>query len=113
MKIIIDDQYCTGCGACSVSCPTKAIHMEADKHGFLHPMINQEICINCRKCTYTCPVLNDNKDEDNSILAYAARSNNAEMRNRSSSGAVFPEIANWFWNRAELLQEQHMMQSFM
>jgi len=46
----ISKYHCTGCGACTNLCPTKAISMQTDEFGFLFPIIDEKKCINCGKC---------------------------------------------------------------
>jgi len=46
----INEEVCTGCGACMRACPSKAIIGEKKKP---HRII-QEVCIQCRTCYDTC-----------------------------------------------------------
>jgi polyferredoxin len=46
----------TACGACSESCPTKAVFMIPYEGNLLIPEVNQDICIGCGHCEYACPV---------------------------------------------------------
>ncbi len=45
----------TACGACSESCPTKAVFMVPYEGNLLIPETNQEICIGCGHCENSCP----------------------------------------------------------
>lgn len=45
----------TACGACSESCPTKAVFMVPYEGNLLIPETNQDICIGCGHCEYACP----------------------------------------------------------
>jgi ferredoxin-type protein NapF len=45
----------TACGACSESCPTKAVYMIPYEGNLLIPEVNDEICIGCGHCEYACP----------------------------------------------------------
>lgn len=50
------EEECCGCSACFSICPVNAIDMNADKKGFLYPIIDKDICIRCQKCTTVCPI---------------------------------------------------------
>jgi ferredoxin len=45
----------TACGACSESCPTKAVYMIPYEGNLVIPETNQEICIGCGHCENACP----------------------------------------------------------
>jgi len=45
----------TACGACSESCPTKAVHMVPYEGKLVIPETKDEICIGCGHCEYACP----------------------------------------------------------
>jgi ferredoxin len=45
----------TACGACSESCPTKAVYMIPYEGNLVIPETNQEICIGCGHCESACP----------------------------------------------------------
>jgi ferredoxin len=45
----------TACGACSESCPTKAVYMIPYEGNLLIPEVNTDICIGCGHCEYSCP----------------------------------------------------------
>jgi ferredoxin len=45
----------TACGACSESCPTKAVHMIPYEGNLVIPEVNEDICIGCGHCEYACP----------------------------------------------------------
>lgn len=47
----------TACGACSESCPTKAVYMVPYEGNLLIPEVNEEICIGCGHCEYACPTV--------------------------------------------------------
>jgi ferredoxin len=45
----------TACGACSESCPTKAVYMIPYEGNLLIPEINNDICVGCGHCQFSCP----------------------------------------------------------
>jgi len=45
----------TACGACSESCPTKAVYMIPYEGNLLIPEVNSDICIGCGHCEFACP----------------------------------------------------------
>jgi len=45
----------TACGACSESCPTKAVHMIPYEGNLVIPEVTEDICIGCGHCEYACP----------------------------------------------------------
>lgn len=45
----------TACGACSESCPTKAVHMVPYEGKLVIPETTDDICIGCGHCEFACP----------------------------------------------------------
>ena len=94
----IEDGYftkhndCTGCGVCSLICPTGAIKMEKGELGFVYPIRDKEKCISCGKCINACV----NKSvKDTEHLTVGLQSVDDMVRMNSSSGGVFYEIASY------------------
>ena len=88
-------EKCSGCTACSQSCPKKCITMQADDEGFVYPVVNNEICIECGKCKLVCPVLN-HEYGNKPLQVLAEKNKNEHIRSTSSSGGVFYELAKQF-----------------
>ena len=90
-KSIKDNCSCSGCGVCKTVCPKNAITFVTDAKGFPRPIVN-ESCIHCGLCVKQC---HEHKlfTGHKVLKAYTAYSNNIEIRNASSSGGVFSEIA--------------------
>lgn len=89
----VDKCTCVGCGACADICPKSCIKMQPNEEGFNYPVIDKQSCISCNKCESVCPAVN----EIESLTpreAWAAYSKNEAERSKSSSGAVFYELAN-------------------
>jgi len=101
MTQVIEKDKCCGCAACFTSCAHKAISMQLDMEGFEYPEINQEACTDCGLCQATCPVVQYEKRQDlrktnyNTQVGFAARNKNYDQRLISSSGSIFPPIAEW------------------
>lgn len=83
---------CCGCGACVQKCPCKCISMREDADGFLRPEVNASECTGCGQCVDVCPVMNQ-YDPRQPLKVLAARNPDEETRLRSSSGGVFPMMA--------------------
>ena len=107
MVEILDKDYCTGCGACLTSCGHNAISMQYDEEGFEYPVINQKLCVDCGLCQASCPVihfdLKKHKSYSNAQQGYAARNLNLPQRLVSSSGSIFPPIAEWILERSGIV----------
>ena len=85
-------QNCTGCGSCAAGCPVQCIEMQADLEGFRYPQIDAARCISCQKCEKMCPVIRSAPAQAQP-QAYAVKHRDDEVRIRSSSGGVFPALA--------------------
>lgn len=91
---LCQDKSCTGCAACCISCPKKAISMKTDKYGFMHPVINHDKCIQCRKCVKICPVIN-HVPLNYPLSAFACYDLDNNSRLTSSSGAFSAVICKY------------------
>ncbi len=83
---------CCGCGACMAACPSQAIEMVSDREGIPYPKIIQEKCVDCGQCKRVCPVKHHNFIE-RERLYFGAQAKDDSLRFSSSSGGVFPVLA--------------------
>ncbi len=101
MLEVLEKSKCCGCAACFSSCPHQAISMRFDDEGFEYPVINQKNCVDCGLCQKVCPVIQYDKRQiqrdahNEAQMGYAARNKNYAQRLISSSGSIFPPIAEW------------------
>ncbi len=88
---------CYGCYACKEICPANAIIMEEDAEGFRYPVVDEEKCINCGVCNKACIRKTSHKIEyqEDYPKVYAVMNKQEEVRMKSSSGAIFPELAKY------------------
>jgi 2-oxoglutarate ferredoxin oxidoreductase subunit delta len=70
-KILIDEEFCKGCGLCAEACPKKLLKIgrKLNKQGY--PLVEidqagQEKCISCALCARICPdvAIKVNKSDD-------------------------------------------------
>lgn len=89
---------CTGCSACMNICPQNCIVMKKHQDGFSYPQIDSSRCIACNQCDSVCPILNNPKSS-NETAAFAIKNKNTKERVRSTSGGVFPLLAEYVIER--------------
>ncbi|MDE7446796.1 MAG: Coenzyme F420 hydrogenase/dehydrogenase, beta subunit C-terminal domain [Lachnospiraceae bacterium] len=94
VKYPCDPRYCTGCQTCIQICPVYAIKKKVDDEGFYRIEIDEERCTGCGKCIDVCHV-NVPKQlllrTPKQLLACINK--DSEIREKSSSGGVFSELA--------------------
>lgn len=97
MVDVISKDKCTGCKMCGDLCPQNAIYFESDKEGFWYPKIDEKKCNGCGLCEEKCPTLHPEMiKQKNKLDVYAAWSKKSHVRDESTSGGVFWEIATEF-----------------
>ena len=87
---------CTGCSACINICPMKCLIMKADEYGFLYPSLQHpNLCVKCGMCGKVCPVSSNKKkcEKEETTKAYAVYSKDVSLREASTSGGAFAELA--------------------
>ncbi len=82
---------CTSCQMCGAVCPTGAISISLNHHGFLKPVINETKCIDCGLCVKYCYKY-DNNIKITKILEskqlYSAYAKNNNIVANSTSGGI-------------------------
>ena len=91
----LDEEKCTGCECCAVTCPLNCISIKADAEGFYIPSVDEKKCINCGKCAKICPVMSKEAVIKHDVSAVAAYSNDKMVVLNSSSGGVFFHLASY------------------
>jgi len=93
----IKKQECYGCYACKEICPTNAITMDEDAEGFRYPVVDEEKCISCGACSKVCIRKASHKIEFKPEYpkVYSVMNKQEDVRMKSSSGAIFPELARY------------------
>ena len=91
----ISIEQCTLCGSCRNACPVDAISFQKLYLDFEYPLIDQNRCIGCNQCEKACPILSEqHRLLPGYPIAFAAKSKNEEVRQHSSSGGIFYELAS-------------------
>lgn len=91
-SFLCEKKACVGCGACAAVCAAGAIELQPDEGGFPYPRVDAARCVGCGACGEVCPVLGE-KEKRPVQQALAARSRNEAQRRSSSSGGIFPLLA--------------------
>lgn len=91
----LDLNNCTGCGLCSLICPTNAIMLRENIQKALVRWIDQSRCIGCGKCVAFCPQITSKK-MNYPIHCYASYPTREIDCSNFSSGGVATLIAEAF-----------------
>lgn len=111
MNISQISDICTGCGSCVAVCPSAAIRMQPDEHGFLHPAVDAAACTDCGLCARKCPVSAPPQVSTHTeiLTGYA---NDEALLPTSSSGAIFPVLASEIIRRGGIVFGAAFNQNF-
>lgn len=92
MNVAVNSNMCTGCGMCAAICPSSAIQMQPDEHGFLYPTVDTVKCTDCGLCARKCSVSTPPQVSvcTDVLTGYAK---DETLLSDSSSGAIFPVLA--------------------
>ena len=96
---------CSGCTACSMVCPHKAITMVPDRLGFKYPDVDSIKCTDCGLCLKICPFSEHYKTEgilDKPII-FGARANDEQLLAASQSGGAANAISTSFINNGGIV----------
>lgn len=100
MNNIEDDSInsCSGCGACTATCPVNAISYKLNQDGFFQSFVDAEKCVHCGKCKRVCPKF-FKKDELGKNIelgkVYSAQSKEKKVVETTTSGGIAYEIARY------------------
>lgn len=89
---------CCGCAACADACPAGAVRMALDGEGFRYPVVDEAQCVRCGRCEAVCP-LKQVRGGDGGRTCLGARAREEAVRLGSSSGGVFPVLAEYVLRR--------------
>lgn len=87
----MNNEMCTGCGACISSCPFDAITFVENGMGFTYPEVDESRCRQCNICNKVCPISKQKmaRVED----YYIVQNRNRSQRFVSQSGGLFSALA--------------------
>ena len=93
-----EKEACCGCAACAAVCPVGAVQMVIDEEGFWYPEINPSRCTGCGRCEAVCP-LGRERAGYGGRTCFGAQAREETIRMGSSSGGMFPVLAEYVLRR--------------
>lgn len=93
---LADIKNCTGCMACADSCAKQAITCIINEEGHYFYNVEEDKCVLCHKCERVCPIVSGYQYGTNNLnlsQPYAAWAKDDFLRNKATSGGVFPALA--------------------
>lgn len=97
-SILSSENLCTGCGACTTVCPTKAISYQINDNGFYTSLVNENKCIKCGKCKKVCIKFLKPEQIGKSLnhgILYSAQTLDRNTLKTCTSGGVAYELAKY------------------
>ena len=98
MNLYEKKEDCCGCSACADICPVGAIRMVMDEEGFRYPQVDQEKCVSCGQCLQVCPIKRAEPGKGENLY-FGAQAIDETLRGASSSGGMFPVLAEYVFQR--------------
>ena len=106
----VDNNLCTGCGACNVACPKSAISMNFNSIGQLLPIIDSSLCVDCGLCHDVCPSLDTKRTIQrllcngldlygNIISAFIGRAQDEKIFQNGQSGGITTAILTFLFDK--------------
>lgn len=90
----VDEDICTGCGACYNACPKGAISMQMNEEGFYYPVVDETACVDCGLCLKSCAAINPKYENTPEPECYAVWADDV-VRMESASGGAFSLLADY------------------
>lgn len=87
---------CTGCQMCAAVCPTSAISIIVDNHGFYKPSFDKDRCIECGQCVSVCYKYDDEvrmTKSPESFVLYGAKAKDPDILAATTSGGMADILA--------------------
>lgn len=98
-SIVVNNDLCVSCGACSLNCKSKAIDYQF-KGGLFIPVVDEAKCIDCGACLQICPSYHVNIQAENRselllgkyICAQTMRAKDVQLCKESTSGGIVTQL---------------------